>query len=112
MSKNYFILDKKYSDMIEKLGLNTIQKMIMIVSVVLITGGIFAGLMFGWTSGDAVAVEGIQGRYFLPIIPLITLLLRNKVIVSKRNLEGYILWGVGIAQYLTYCNLYSLIMNR
>lgn len=96
----------------EKLGLNTIQKMIMIVSVVLITGGIFAGLMFGWTSGDAVAVEGIQGRYFLPIIPLITLLLRNKVIVSKRNLEGYILWGVGIAQYLTYCNLYSLIMNR
>lgn len=53
----------------EKYEITKIQKGILGGTSLLIAGGIVAGLMFGWTLKDSVAVEGIQGRYFLPVLP-------------------------------------------
>lgn len=36
------------------------------------------GMLIGWTNKGASSIEGVQGRYFLPVLPLFLLALRNK----------------------------------
>lgn len=36
------------------------------------------GMLIGWTNQGASSIEGVQGRYFLPALPLFLLALRNK----------------------------------
>jgi len=36
------------------------------------------GMLIGWTNKGASSIEGVQGRYFLPALPLFLLALRNK----------------------------------
>ena len=80
--------------------------------IVLVCGGIVAGLMFGWTPKDAVAVEGIQGRYFLPILPLGMLLVGNKLPIYVKNVEKWLMLIMIFVQYLTTLELYACITLR
>lgn len=57
---------------------------------------VFACLMvvmfFDWTPFGNSQIEGIQGRYLLPILPLALLLFENNIIISRRDLcRGIIL---------------------
>ena len=96
----------------EKYEITKIQKGILGGTSLLIAGGIVAGLMFGWTLKDSVAVEGIQGRYFLPVLPAFMLLLRNKWIVSKKSMGNWAIVAIGVLQYITYLKLYVFIISR
>ena len=44
----------------------------------------------GWTSASSSKVEGVQGRYFLPFVPLVFFLFRSKHIVLKKDLDPYL----------------------
>ena len=36
------------------------------------------GMLIGWTAKDASSIEGVQGRYFLPALPLFFFALQNR----------------------------------
>ena len=91
----------------EKYEITKIQKGILGGTSLLIAGGIVAGLMFGWTLKDSVAVEGI-----LPVLPAFMLLLRNKWIVSKKSMGNWAIVAIGVLQYITYLKLYVFIISR
>lgn len=57
-------------------------------------------------------VEGVQGRYFLPILPMLFILLQNRTIVLKSNIDRYIILGIGYVQLLTILNVTAIIVNR
>ena len=42
-----------------------------------VIGLIFTSLYIQWTKPDQTSIAGVQGRYFLPILPLMILLLRK-----------------------------------
>ena len=46
------------------------QRLILCVSGVVLVTTISAGLYAGWTNVAAPVVNGLQGRYFIPVIPL------------------------------------------
>lgn len=52
---------------------------------------VFASLMvvmfFDWTPFGNSQIEGIQGRYLLPILPLALLLLENSTVIIKKDLD-------------------------
>lgn len=66
-----------------------------VVITVLITGLIMVALLLSWTTQDAVLIDGIQGRYFLPILPLIVVLTQNDLIVLKKNIDQYLIAFMG-----------------
>lgn len=68
---------------------------------ILITGMIMAALLLSWTTEDAVQIDGIQGRYFLPILPLIVVLTQNHLIVLKRNIDQYLIVFMGCVQCIS-----------
>lgn len=51
------------------------QKVLIGIIILLILGLIFCSLYAQWTQKESFEIQGIQGRYFIPILPLILLLL-------------------------------------
>lgn len=70
-----------------------------IVALVVIL--IMIALLLSWTSVDATEVDGIQGRYFLPVMPMIIILLQNSSIVLKKNIDEYLILFTGYMHCMT-----------
>ena len=49
--------------------------------------GILAALCIGWTPVTYGVIEGVQGRYFLPFLPMIFLSMRNKTFLLQKNID-------------------------
>lgn len=80
----------------EKSQLKRNQRLIIITTVLIIAGGIFAAMYFGWSAYKLPYVEGVQGRYFIPLlVPFMLavmprekkLKIENKTIYTFINIE-------------------------
>lgn len=69
-------------------------------------------MLIDHTYVGSLVVEGVQGRYFLPILPMLAILLQNKTIVLKANINKYIILGIGYVQLLTILNVTTIIVSR
>ena len=49
--------------------------------------GILAALWIGWTPVTYGVIEGVQGRYFLPFLPMIFLSMGNKTFLLQKNID-------------------------
>ena len=57
-------------------------------------GFIVAGMWFSWTPISFRYIVGVQGRYFLPVLPVALFTLRNKSITTRKNLTPGIIIGI------------------
>ena len=77
----------------DKNQLNKKDKIIIMIVCGIIALLIFAGLYVTWSKAQSMIVEGVQGRYFLPILPLLMMLITNnlvKIDVKKTDLKKMI----------------------
>lgn len=49
--------------------------------------GILAALWIAWTPVTYGVIEGVQGRYFLPFLPMVFLSMRNKTFLLQKNID-------------------------
>ena len=70
------------------------QKFIIAIIILGISGLIFTSLYVQWTTCGSDSIAGIQGRYFIPILPLFILLigsqLKIKTPYNDKNINKYI----------------------
>lgn len=64
---------------------------------------ILLSMFLVWTPIDSKIINGVQGRYFLPILPLILIVSNNKTISINKDIKYDVLF------YMAALNLYSLI---
>ena len=79
------------------------------VLVMLLTAG---AMLLSWTTRDSAIIEGIQGRYFLPVLPLFLLLLRNGTVVLKRNPAREILFAFFCMDAFALLRIFTLACMR
>lgn len=79
---------------------------------VAVIGSIAMSIWLTWTTKNFNYIEGIQGRYFIPILPLLLFLLRGKVITVKRDLGGELAIAVYLLQYSVVLELFSTVITR
>lgn len=82
------------------------QIVCILLVVLAIIALIFASLYVQWTTIGNESIIGVQGRYFLPIIPLIMLLLGNCIKVKSTYDEKNVNKFVGIS--ILTLNLYTI----
>ena len=63
--------------------LNKYQKIIILFIILVITILIFTSLFIQWSDNNLEYIDGVQGRYFLPILPLVLILISEIKISSK-----------------------------
>lgn len=88
------------------------QKLWIFLIVAGSTVMICAALLFDCTPIDSNYIYGIQGRYFLPMLPLLMMLCKNNQIEMKQTMAKYIATGVYVLQYLTVYHVYASIIAR
>ena len=90
-----------------KVKLNKYQNIIIALIVLAIIGLIFTSLYLQWTDSKDFAIKGIQGRYFIPIIPLITILIFSKIKLKSEYRQEELIKITGITICILY--IYTLI---
>lgn len=62
--------------------------------------GVAAAMYLGWTQAKQMVIEGIQGRYFIPIIPLLFIVISKNRIQSNIKSRGIKFAVVMLVLYL------------
>lgn len=81
------------------------QKRPLLVAATLVmmcgcAAGILAALYVNWTKIGATTIDGLQGRYFIPLACFGILLLRPRPIVSRTSMIVCVVWAI-IAAFAT-----------
>lgn len=86
------------------------QKWWISIVCLLSVGMIIMGMLLTWTPFGNVSVEGVQGRYFTPLLLLASLLGRNNSILLNENKDRGILSGAMCLQLLAVIYLIKALV--
>lgn len=82
------------------------KREILTISIIIlgILGAVFLALYVAWTDVNSNTIEGVQGRYMLPVVPLAVLLIGNILKVNTQYREKDILKIASISGLILYIN--------
>lgn len=82
---------------------------LIFLGVVLAAAG---AMLLSWTTRGASEIEGVQGRYFLPVLPLLLLALRNNRITMENSPRRLLLCGFAVLNFYTVLRVLTLSAMR
>ena len=68
-------------------------RLLNIFSMIILIGGIFLVMYLQWTQTGNLTIDGVQGRYLLPILPMIMIMLipkNRKINLDEKNIYSFI----------------------
>lgn len=63
------------------------EKSVIFVVAAIATLLTMLSMFCGWTQYPSKVIQGVQGRYFIPMLPLLFMLLNNRTIISKKSFD-------------------------
>lgn len=78
------------------------------VFIVLATIALIMVATLNWTPVDSAVIIGIQGRYFLPVLPLALLVLENNALILQKKIDHYLIL---FAVYLQCMTIYFFTLT-
>ena len=94
----------------EKLHVTAGHKWWISIVCLMSMGMILMGMLLTWTPFGYVSIEGVQGRYFTPLLLLASLLGRNDTILLNKNKDQAIFCGGMILQLLAVIYLIKALV--
>lgn len=89
----------------EAVVLNNKQKYGLLVCIVLSIAVVAAAMMLSWTPASRPYIEGIQGRYFIPLLLPFVLCLKNRTLVLQKSIDRGLIVTLGWLHVLTFVNV-------
>lgn len=74
--------------------------------------GVLGAMLLAWTSRDAVWIEGVQGRYFLPLLPVFLFSLQSRMLQSKLPFKRLVPYGFVILNLCVGIRIFALAVLR
>lgn len=75
-------------------------------------GLVMLSMLIAWTPLSARVINGVQGRYFLPFLPVLLLALKNNTVVLTKNPNRSILYLMCCLDAYALIRLYSVVSMR
>ena len=85
------------------------HKIIIAAVCAVIFGLLLGSMMIAWTPISSPVILGVQGRYFLPFLPILLLLIRNRKLALNRNIDDYVIFLMVCCDAFVLFRLYSMI---
>lgn len=98
---------KNYDD---KKDIFMVHKILYILAFFAVCGATMLAMAFAFTPVGWPTIEGVQGRYFLPVLILLIVIVRNKKIILKRQWNDYFILWVILLQGITIINIMGQIL--
>ena len=94
----------------EKQYVTSGQKWWISIVCLLSAGMILMGMLLTWTPYGHVSIEGVQGRYFTPLLLLLSLAGRNNIVLLNDNKDRGIFCGGMVLQLLAVIYLIKALV--
>ena len=105
-----FMTARKSKD--ELWNMPTEVKALALTAAVICILGVEAALLLDYTTIDSIVVQGVHGRYFLPILPLLLLLFKgNSVVVEGSKMRSYF-YVIYVLQYFSILHIVAYVSSR
>ncbi len=75
-------------------------------------GAALLSMFLAWTPIGAKVISGVQGRYFLPFLPVLLMSLKNDVLVLTKERNHRILYLMCCANVYAVLRLYGIVSMR
>lgn len=76
------------------------------------TGALLLSMFLAWTPVSSKVICGVQGRYFLPFLPLVLMACKNDTIVLTKNMDRSILYLMCCADVYVLFRIFSVVCMR
>ena len=87
------------------------QKIIIGISLILSVAMIVAGMMFSWTNIGSPAIEGIQGRYFLPLLLPLVFCLKNTNLTLEKSLDKEMIFAMAWLHVMVFVSVWGVAFS-
>lgn len=75
-------------------------------------GATMLSMLIAWTPVSSPVISGVQGRYFLPFLPVLLLTCKNDLVVLTKNRDRSILYLMCCANAYVLMRLFSIVSIR
>ena len=79
-----------------------------VVAFLVAFAGAFVSMWIGWTFNTEELIMGVQGRYFLPALPVLMFGLRTAKVRCEANVCNLVLYGTCLANCIYIVRLISI----
>lgn len=94
------------------ININSSFKWGLVILCCLSVGLVIGGMWLGWTPQSNDLIEGVQGRYFLPVLPMAICFLQNNVLLLKRGIDREIMVILTSLECVTICNILLVVLKQ
>ena len=74
-------------------------------------GLVIGGMWLGWTPQSDELIGGVQGRYFLPVLPMTICIFQNSLLSLKRCIDKEIMIILASLECVTLCNILLVVLK-
>ena len=71
---------------------------------------VILSMYFAFTFNTETVIDGVQGRYFLPLLPVLLLAFRNKIIVTNKDYSRALLYAMAILNVAYVTRIYVMAL--
>jgi uncharacterized membrane protein len=96
----------------ENLTININHKIIISFVCIVLSILVLLSMLFAWTPVTYSYIAGVQGRYFLPILPLFLILVRNSHIELNNSIDNYLIFILAFLNIITVSEVFVIISSR
>lgn len=75
-------------------------------------GGLMTAMLVGWTPISSTVIEGVQGRYLIPVIPFVLMCLKNDRVVRTSGDDAKLIFAVCALDCYVVLRLFSIVSMR
>lgn len=79
---------------------------------VLVLGALMFSMLLAWTPRSASMIEGVQGRYLLPVLPALLLTIKNNRVVRTGNDDRGLLYGIMAMDVYVAVRIFAVVCLR
>lgn len=87
-----------------------VQRLGLVLVFCVVAFGVILSMWLGWTFDNETVINGVQGRYFLPVLPLLLISLRPKKIQYQGDVSGRVLVAMLFFSLMNIVCVYSNIL--
>ena len=71
---------------------------------------VILSMYFAFTFNTETVIDGVQGRYFLPLLPVLLLAFRNKIIVTNKDYSRALLYTMAVLNVAYVVRIYVMAL--
>ena len=85
------------------------EKIVISVTCLLLTGMLMGSMLIGWTPLSSDIILGVSGRYLLPVLPALLMLLKNNTVLLKRDISAQLLYVIVCCDAAAFIRLFAMV---